>query len=101
MIDGAGLWRRFYKVTFPLVLPVLLVAMIFRTIDSLRMFDLVYVLTGGGPGGTTQTLSFLGYRYFVNDQFGLGSTMSVITFALSFAVTLVYLKFGKFRERLQ
>ena len=101
MIDGAGLWRRFYKITLPLVLPVLLVSMIFRTIDSLRMFDLVYVLTGGGPGGSTQTLSFLGYRYFVNDRFGLGSTVSVITFGISFAVTLLYLKFGKFRERLK
>jgi multiple sugar transport system permease protein len=75
--------------------------MIFRTIDSLRMFDLVYVLTGGGPGGSTRTLSYLGFEAFANDSFGLGSTVSVITFLISLAITLIYLRAGKFSEQLK
>ncbi|MEW6712442.1 MAG: sugar ABC transporter permease, partial [Candidatus Riflebacteria bacterium] len=60
-VDGAGMFKRFFCITLPLLKPVLVIALIFRTIDSLRMFDLVYVLTGGGPGGATRTLSYLGY----------------------------------------
>lgn len=100
-VDGAGMFRRFYKITLPLLKPVLVIALIFRTIDSLRMFDLVYVLTGGGPGGSTRTLSYLGYEAFANDSFGLGSTISVVTFIISLAVTLIYLRVGKFSEQIK
>jgi multiple sugar transport system permease protein len=100
-VDGAGLFRRFYKITLPILKPVLIIALIFRTIDSLRMFDLVYVLTGGGPGGSTQTLSYLGFAAFANDNFGMGSTVSIVTFMISFAITLVYLRAGKFSEQLK
>ena len=65
------------------------------------MFDLVYVLTGGGPGGSTRTLSYLGFEAFANDSFGRGSTVSVVTFMLSLAVTLIYLRAGKFSEQLK
>ncbi|MDG5816219.1 sugar ABC transporter permease [Chitinispirillales bacterium ANBcel5] len=97
-VDGATMVKRFTKITLPLLSPVILVAVIFRTIDSLRIFDLVYVLTGGGPGGTTQTLSYIGYQHFNNDQFGMGSTISVIMFAISFAITIVYIKKGNFKK---
>ena len=100
-VDGAGLFRRFYKITLPLLKPVLVISLIFRTIDSLRMFDLVYVLTGGGPGGSTRTLSYLGFEAFANDNFGMGSTVSVITFIIAFAITLIYLRAGKFSEQLK
>ena len=100
-VDGAGLFRRFYKITLPLLMPVLVISLIFRTIDSLRMFDLVYVLTGGGPGGSTRTLSYLGFEAFANDNFGMGSTVSVVTFIVAFAITLVYLRAGKFSEQLK
>jgi multiple sugar transport system permease protein len=100
-VDGAGLFRRFHRITLPSLRPVLVIALIFRTIDSLRMFDLVYVLTGGGPGGSTRTLSYLGFEAFANDSFGLGSTVSVVTFMLSLVVTLIYLKVGKFSEQLK
>jgi ABC-type sugar transport system permease subunit len=65
------------------------------------MFDLVYVLTGGGPGGSTLTLSYLGFEAFANDNFGMGSTVSVITFVIAFIITLVYLKAGKFSEQVK
>ena len=100
-VDGAGLIRRLSKITLPMLKPVLVIALIFRTIDSLRMFDLVYVLTGGGPGGSTRTLSYLGFEAFANDSFGRGSTVSVVTFMLSLAVTLIYLRAGKFSEQLK
>jgi trehalose/maltose transport system permease protein len=97
-VDGARMFRRFFRITLPLLRPVLVVALVFRTIDSLRIFDLVYVLTGGGPGGRTDTLSLLGYEHFTNDRFGLGSAVAVVAFVLAFGVTLVYLRVGRFRD---
>jgi ABC-type sugar transport system permease subunit len=99
-IVSARTWQMIYEYTYG-VMNFLVIALIFRTIDSLRMFDLVYVLTGGGPGGSTRTLSYLGFEAFANDSFGLGSTISVVTFMLSLGVTLIYLKVGKFSEQLK
>ena len=93
--------RRFWSMTLPLLRPVLVIALIFRTIDSLRIFDLVYVLTGGGPGGGTTTLSMMGFEYFTNDRFGLGSTVSLLTFAVAMAATVLYVKAGRFRQSLE
>ena len=98
-VDGAGLFKRFWAITFKLIQPVLIIALIFRTIDSLRIFDLVYVLTGGGPGGSTKPLSMLGFEMYTNDLFGKGSTVSLITFCIVFLITIAYLKAGKFREK--
>ena len=64
IIDGANSWQRFRFIVLPLLLPVLGVAILFRAIDALRIFDLVYVLTGGGPGGSTETLSVYAYKLF-------------------------------------
>lgn len=100
-IDGARMFKRFWTITLPLLRPVLVIALVFRTIDSLRIFDLVYVLTGGGPGGATTTLSVLGFEYFSNDRFGMGSAISIITFFLAFGFTLLYVKAGRFRESLR
>jgi multiple sugar transport system permease protein len=100
-IDGAGALRRFFTITLPLIKPVLFIALIFRTIDSLRIFDLVYVLTGGGPGGSTRTLSLLGFEYFSNDRFGMGSAVSVMTFVLAFLFTFLYIRGGGFSRQLR
>ena len=61
----------------------LIVALLFRTIDSLRVFDMVFVLTGGGPGGSTASLSLYGYDFFLSGDFGYGSAISVVLFLLS------------------
>jgi len=91
-IDGAGAFRRFFLVTLPTMAPVLFVALIFRTRDALRVFDLVYGLTGGGPGGSTETLSTITYKtYFSFSQYGLGSAYAIISFVLIFSVAVVYL----------
>lgn len=100
-IDGARMFKRFRTITLPLVAPVLAIAMIFRTIDAVRIFDLIYVLTGGAPGGRTQTLSYLGYKAFVDGNMGGFSTVSVLTFIIAFAITLVYVKLGKFGSQIR
>jgi multiple sugar transport system permease protein len=100
-VDGAGAVQRFVKITVPLLKPVLVVALIFRTIDALRIFDLIYVLTGGGPGGTTDSLSMVGYRYFSMGDFGRGSAISMIVFVIVLFFALAYLRFGRFKEGLE
>lgn len=95
-VDRAGPLQRFYRVTLPLLRPVLVVALLFRTIDSLRVFDLVFVLTGGGPGGSTTSLSLYGYRFFVGGDFGYGSAVSVVLFLLAFVLSLLYLRASRF-----
>src|SRR3954447_2104027 len=61
-IDRASEWFKFRRITFPLVWPLLLIAVMFRAIEAFRLFDLVYILTQGGPGGTSETLSFNVYK---------------------------------------
>ena len=90
-IDGAGAWRRFWAITFPLIMPTILVTLLFRTMDALRVFDLVYGLTGGGPGTSTETLSSFAYKfYFKFVQFGQGSAYALVTFALVVSVSIFY-----------
>jgi multiple sugar transport system permease protein len=96
MIDRASYGQRFLRVTLPLLRPVLLVALLFRTIDALRVFDLVFVLTGGGPGGTTTSLSLYGYEYFASGDFGYGSAASTVLFLVALALSTLYVKAGRF-----
>lgn len=89
-MDGAGSWRRLFTITLPLLAPALVVAGAFRVLDALRLFDLVYVLTGGGPGTSTEPLSL--YAFIVLTQrlrFGYGSALSVTVFLLTFVFALM------------
>ena len=95
-VDRASAAQIFFRVTLPLIRPVIIVALLFRTIDALRVFDLVYVLTGGGPGGATTSLSLYAYKYFLNGDFGYGSSISVVVFLAAFALSLVYIRAGRF-----
>jgi multiple sugar transport system permease protein len=61
-IDGASAWGAFWRVTIPVVRPVLLVALLFRLLDAFKLFDLVYIMTSGGPGYSTETLPFYLYQ---------------------------------------
>ena len=80
-IDGATPWQQFWMVRFPLLAPSLLIAAMFRALDAFRIFDLVYVLTGGGPADSTEVLSTLTYKnLFSALQFGYGSALSTIMF---------------------
>lgn len=93
IVDGASKWQQFRFITFPLLLPILGVAVLFRTIDALRIFDLVYVLTGGGPGGATETLSVYAYKFFFyKGDFGQGAAVSVIVLLLVAGFGYFYMK---------
>jgi len=92
-IDGAGAWQKFRLITLPLVKPALLLALLFRTIDALKVFDLVFVMTQGGPADTTNVLQFYGYKKsFAEGMIGYGSTIAVAVFLLSLILALVYIR---------
>jgi len=92
-VDGAGALRRFTAITLPLLLPVLLVATLFRTLDALRAFDLMFVLTGGGPAATTETLTIYAYRsLFQMLQLGFGAAVSTVIFLVVVGTAWVYLR---------
>ncbi len=92
-IDGAGSWEIFRRITLPLLKPVILIVLIFRTLDAFRVFDAVYVLTGGGPANTTETLSIYAYRVlFQTLQFGYGSTLSVVVFICIGCISIFYVQ---------
>lgn len=92
-IDGAGAWQVFWKITLPLLSPVILVVFIFRTLDAFRVFDAVYVLTGGGPANTTETLSIYAYKVlFQTLQFGYGSALSLFIFCSVGCISIFYIK---------
>jgi multiple sugar transport system permease protein len=92
-VDGAGSWQIFRRVTLPLLKPVILVVLIFRTLDAFRIFDAIYVLTGGGPANTTETLSIYAYKVlFQTLQFGYGSALAVVVFLCVGSVSVVYVR---------
>ena len=91
-VDGANRWQRFLRITLPLLKPAILVALLFRTLDALRIFDLPFVLTQGANG--TSTLSLIAYEELTQNRLlGLGSALSVITFVIVMVVSFLYIRF--------
>ena len=93
-VDGASAWQRFTQITLPLVKPAVVVALLFRVLDTLRMYDLPQIMTGGGAGdgNDTTTLSILvvkDYRNTINSA----AALSTITFLLIFLVAFFFIKF--------
>ena len=92
-VDGAGAWQRFRHITLPLLKPALLLALLFRTIDALKVFDLVFVMTQGGPADTTNVLQFYGYKKsFPEGMISYGSTIAVAVFLVSLLLSIVYIR---------
>ena len=90
-VDGATSWQRFTRITLPLMKPAILVALLFRTLDSFRIFDNIYILTGGQ--NKTGSVSFLAYdNLFTNLNLGLGSTVSVLIFVAVAIIAVVFIK---------
>jgi multiple sugar transport system permease protein len=90
--DGATAWQSFRRITLPLLRPAIAVALIFRTLDALRIFDLPYVLTKGQNG--TETLSLFAQQELVNNGLiGYGSALSVLTFVIVMGVSFLYIRF--------
>jgi multiple sugar transport system permease protein len=92
-LDGSSRWQAFWRVTLPLMKPTILVALLFRTIDAVRMFDLPRVLTNGGPGRSTETVVLYTYNtFFTSLNFGYGSTLAVMIFLIVVLVSFFYIK---------
>jgi ABC-type sugar transport system permease subunit len=92
-MDGAGGVRRFATITLPLLGPALVVAAAFRMLDALRLFDLAYVLTGGGPGTATEPLSLYAFIALMQRlRFGYGSALSMTVFLLTFVFALIWVR---------
>jgi len=90
-VDGAGPWTRLTRVIIPLIKPAILVALLFRTLDAFRIFDNIYVLTGGS--NDTGSVSILGYdNLFKAFNIGLGSAISVLVFACVAVIAFIYIK---------
>ena len=92
-IDGAGPFKTFFSITLPLIKPSLLVALLFRTMDAFRVYDLIAILTGGGPGNGTESLSVYSYKLmFSQSNYGYGSVV-VMGMAVCVAViAVIYVK---------
>jgi multiple sugar transport system permease protein len=92
-IDGASPWSTFIRITLPLLKPLILICAIFRTLDAFRVFDVIYVLTGGGPANSTETLSVYAYKVlFQTLQFGYGSSLAVVVFLSVGLITIGYMR---------
>jgi ABC-type sugar transport system permease subunit len=92
-MDGAGRVRQFFTITLPLLGPVVVVATAFRALDALRLFDLAYVLTGGGPGSSTEPLSLYAFIALMQRlRFGYGSAISITVFLLTFGFALLWVR---------
>lgn len=90
-VDGAGAWTRLTRVIIPLIKPAILVALLFRTLDAFRIFDNIYVLTGGS--NDTASVSILGYNnLFKAFNLGLGSAISVLVFLTVAVIAFVFIK---------
>jgi multiple sugar transport system permease protein len=90
-VDGAGAWTRLTRVIIPLIKPAILVALLFRTLDAFRIFDNIYVLTGGS--NDTASVSILGYdNLFKAFNLGLGSAISVLVFITVAVIALIFIK---------
>lgn len=99
-MDGAGVWTRFWRVTWPGILPSLSVAIVLRTIEAVKVFDIVYVMTRGGPADSTKTLSFSvydeGFRFL---RAGSGAAYAYLVVILSLILIVTYLRLLQRQER--
>ena len=92
-VDGASSRTQFVRITLPLLRPALLVAVLFRVLDAFRVFDVVYVMTGGGPGTATEPIALYTFTALLqNLRFGFGSALSVIVFLAAFVVALAAIR---------
>jgi len=94
LIDGSSRWQTFWHVTLPLLKPSILIVLLLRTMDLLRVFDQIFILTEGGPGFTTETISLYIYRTaFRFFDFGYAAAMSFVLLALTNVISVIYIKF--------
>jgi multiple sugar transport system permease protein len=95
-VDGASSWQTFWRITAPLLLPVIIIGILIRAMDSFKLFDIVYLVTGGGPGNVTETISFYtylqGFKFF---SLGYTAAMAFIQLIIITVIAQVFLRFQK------
>ncbi len=94
-VDGASAWRRFVDITLPQLRPLIFLALNFRATDAIRMFDIIYVMTSGGPANATQTLNI--YAYKVGFEFlniGYGSALAVVLMLVCIAISFILVRYS-------
>lgn len=92
-MDGASAMKRLFKITLPLLSPAIMVALVMRTMEAFKVFDIIYIMTSGGPAGGTRTLSFLTYESsMVYGKFSQGSSIALMMSVFIMIFALVYIK---------
>lgn len=95
-VDGASIWQRFWHIKLPLLRGVITVAVLFRLIDLYKMFDYIFILTSGGPGNKTETLSYYGYlQSFSFIKWGYGAALGLFITVLIWVSTFAYTRIFK------
>jgi multiple sugar transport system permease protein len=90
-VDGASAWQRFWRITLPLMKPAILVALLFRTLDSFRVFDTIFIMTRGAQD--TESVSILGYNQLISRlNLGLGSAVSVLIFICVLLIAFLFIR---------
>ena len=90
-VDGANAWQRFVRITLPLMKPAILVALLFRTLDSFRVFDTIFIMTRGAQD--TESVSILGYNQLISRlNLGLGSAVSVLIFIAVLIIAFIFIR---------
>ena len=93
-VDGANAWQRFWYIRLPMLRPAILVALIVRTVDAFRVFDIVYILTNGGPAYKTLTITFLTYlNSFSFGKQGIGAALSFLISLVTITMAMIYIRF--------
>jgi len=93
-VDGANAWQRFWQIRLPLLRPAILVALIVRTVDAFRVFDIVYIITSGGPAYKTLTITYLTYlNSFAFGKQGTGAALSFLISTFTIIMALIYIRF--------
>lgn len=99
LVDGSSRWQTFRHVTLPLLKPAILIALLLRTMDLLRVFDQIFILTEGGPGFSTETISLYIYRAaFRFNDFGYAAAMSFVLLLLTNIISLFYIRLLQHQE---
>lgn len=95
-VDGAGSIDMFFRITLPNLKGIILIVLLFRTMGAVRIFDIIYGITGGGPANSTATLLYKAYKYIFGDMnFGLGSALSTIITVIIMILSFMYVRILK------
>jgi len=93
-VDGANAWQRFWRIRIPLLRPAILVALVVRTVDAFRVFDIIYIITSGGPAGSTITITYLTYlnTFSYSGRQGTGAALSFLISAFTMVLAFIYIR---------